>query len=582
MYDWLPGAPGSRSRVLAGCAVPALVLGALAARGGWYVDDLDFLVHGRRGFGINELLTPVNDHIVPGLRFMYALLALPDGPNHLFSVVVRVGLWFVAITLMAGLVRRLVPGDWPMWVAIVLYGFSAVVMPSFMSLSSAMNTLPAHVLGLVVIHATLDWFEGAGVTRLLAVVVALVASMSFWEKSGLILLTTIAVVVVAQPAPASARRWVGWAAGVALAVLSFGAAYMMLGTSHPHWPGTRVVLGLVGQGIASVLLPALAGGPWTWALSQPPYFGLADPPALVIVAGALAVVALLTVAARRAPRVLWLWATVLLFAVVGVPVVALGRYAVFGAVLTRHHHYWTDAAIPLTLAVVTTVAAAKHTRRSAVAAGVLALVWVLGTIVSYAQFAGPWGRNPSREYLASMAADVAAHPTVALWDSRPPLDVMPYISANRRISSLLGLTGVEGARFEPSGPMPNMVDNDGRIRPARLHKWAVGVTGRDCSVLLRGAGEVRIRLDSPLDSGEWSAEVGYLANPSSAIRAELVDRDGRHVPMLGADEWDAGLLTAYLTASEPTTATALVLHSDDPGTNLCVGDVTVGLVEVAR
>ena len=578
--------------MLAVCALPALVLGALAARGGWYTDDLDFLIQGRRGFGVEELLTPVNDHIVPGLRVMYAVFALVDGPSYTLTVVVRMLLWWAAVALMAGLVLRLTRGTaadragrgtWPMWLAIGIYGFSSLVMPSFMSLSSAVNTLPAHVLGLVLLHASLDWFEGARASRLLVVGVSLVLSMAFWEKSGLIVLTAAAVVLVARTGASDRRRWLPWLATVAVAAVGYGTAYLTLGQdSVMQWPGTGVVIGLVGEGIARTVLPAAVGGPWTWRVTTPPYFGLADPSVVIQLLGALVVLGLVVVAARSARRVLWLWAAVVLFAVVGVPVVAVGRYTTFGDVLTRHHHYWSDAAIPLTLAVVCTVASVRPTRRLMRAGLAAGLVWVLGALVSTVAFAGPWGRNPSREYLATVTAQIEDKGHVVLWDTHPPTDVMPYISTHRRMSDLVELTGLTDVEFGSTTLVPEVVNDLGEVRSATLRGWAgTAEPTADCRYRLRGAGRVVLPLNRQLDEADWAVRVGYLANPASRVRASLLDGRGHETRLLGPTQWTAGLTAAYLLAPEPVAAHAVVLTTDDPNANICIGDVAVGLLEVS-
>ena len=106
----LPTAPQTsvlRGVVVAIAVLQSVVLGLLARRGSWLSDDLDFLVQGGRGFAPAELLTPVNDHIAPGLRFVYAVFAAVAPLDHDFTVGWRVVMQAIAIVLMGLLLLRI-------------------------------------------------------------------------------------------------------------------------------------------------------------------------------------------------------------------------------------------------------------------------------------------------------------------------------------------------------------------------------------------------------------------------------------------------------------------------------------------
>ena len=47
-----------------------------------------------------------------------------------------------------------------MVVGTIFYALTPLSMPSFMSLSSGVNNLSAHVFGLLLLHATIDWYDG--------------------------------------------------------------------------------------------------------------------------------------------------------------------------------------------------------------------------------------------------------------------------------------------------------------------------------------------------------------------------------------------------------------------------------------
>jgi hypothetical protein len=585
MRRWFAGPARlwAQSGVLA--AAISLGLGLLARRGSWYADDLDFMIHGSSGFGAAALLTPVNDHIAPGLRLMYAVFATVAPLSYDVTVAWRVLMWAAAMMLMAGLLWRLTRRGGLTLVGVALYGLSSLAMPSFMSLSSAVNNLPAHVLGLAFVHLTLDWFEGGSGRSIVGVALALGASLVFWEKSGLIVLTAVAVVAVALgPRALVSRRAAGWLVGAGVPVAAFAVLYLSRRSAPDSgWPGTETTLGLVGEGLVSVLAPGVVGGPWAWGPTSPPYFGLATPPTWVVATSLVVCAALVVAAAATRRAVLWLWAACVLYSAIGVSVVALGRFSTFGSVVAHHHHYWSDGAIPLTLALVCSLSGLRLVHRPAtlnLVAGLAASLWAIGTVASFTGFAQLWGANPAGSYLAALREDAGRDGGVNVWNTRPSLDVMPYISNNRSVGHLLGLAGT-GAQVQASSSEPEIVDTNGRIVPASFTTWADTEIPPDCGLTLRGRQEVVLPLRRPVPEGEWFVRVGYLSNPEAAVEVTLNGSKGS-TPARPATPWPAGLSTANLGVDELVDATSVTLRSTSDATNVCIGSVMVGLPEVAR
>jgi hypothetical protein len=193
--NWAVPAPPQTS-VLRGVVVviavlQSAVLGLLARRGSWLSDDLDFLVQGSRGFAPAELLTPVNDHIAPGLRLVYAVFAEVAPLNHGFTIGWRVLMQALAIILMGLLLQRILGSNWWVVVGTICYAVTPLSMPSFMSLSSGVNNLSAHVFGLLLLHATIDWYDGHHRRAVAYGPLSLLISLACWEKSALILVTAV-------------------------------------------------------------------------------------------------------------------------------------------------------------------------------------------------------------------------------------------------------------------------------------------------------------------------------------------------------------------------------------------------------
>ncbi len=578
-----------RALVIGVAVAQSVVLGLLARRGYWLSDDIEFLVQGGRGFAPSELLTPLNDHIAPGLRFVYATFAELAPLNWDFTIACRVLLQALAITLFGLLLLRLLGSSWWVLTGTVLYALTSLSMPSFMSLSSGVNNLPAHVFGLLLLHATVDWPAGHRRRAVAYGPFSLLISLACWEKSGLILVTALALSLYLRETPLKPwlRRTWPYAAALTLPIIAFGILYAANGNpSAGRLPGFGTLVELAGKSFA-VPLGALAGGPWTWTPISGA-FGLADAPAVVVVLGGIVAAGLLVTAWRRDRRVLLLWASVGIYTLVTLLLVSYGRFALFGASFTVHYHYWSDLAIPLTLAVVLT---ARSIRIPPLVATGAMVAWAAAAIVSLASFAQYWDGNPSRPYFTTLRAELEnAGPSVNLWDTRLPNSLSIALSADPRFSPVLRTAGIP-FQLQSSSSEPRMVDDTGRIRPAHLSAWATAVIpakgkGQICSVLLQGAGTLTLPLKSTTadrPKGGWFVKVGHLSTREHTVAVELVGTDGRAVAVPAATAaWPAGLANTYLGPAPATDLAAVRFRSTDPASNLCIGSVDVGLPQVSE
>jgi hypothetical protein len=565
--------------VVAIAVVQTAVLGLLARRGSWLSDDLDFLVQGSRGFAPAELLTPVNDHIAPGLRFVYAVFAELAPLNHDVTVAWRVLMQAVAIVLMGRLLLRLLGPSWWVVAGTLFYALSPLSMPSFMSLSSGVNNLSAHVFGLLLLHATIDWYDGHRRRALAYGPPALLISLACWEKSALILCTAVALALYLRDEPLRPwlRRTWPYAAALAVAVVAFGTLYLTHGTpSSGRLPSPGELAGLAGRAF-EVPLSALVGGPWTWSDTGIP-MSLADAPAAAVVAGGLVAGLLLLTAWRRDRRALLLWASVAIYVLVTLLLVAYGRFAVFGVVITLHYHYWSDLSIPLTLAVVLSA----RSVRIAVPAVALACL-VVGVAVTDAAFAKTWGRNPAKAYFANVRAELdRAGPNVNLWDTSMPSPIVNVLMTDTRLSPVLRMAGIP-FQLQAPGSEPLIVDETGELRPAQLAVWSRGEpvsrTNSFCNLLLHGTEPLTVPLKpaySEFETANWFVKAAYFSNRENQVSIELVDADG-NIAAMPAATWPAGVGSTYFGPSQRITATEVRLRSSDPATNLCVEHLEIGL-----
>ncbi|GAB3820868.1 hypothetical protein GCM10028799_31030 [Kribbella italica] len=579
-----------RALVIGVAVVQSVVLGLLARRGSWLSDDVEFLVQGGEGFAPRELLTPVNDHIAPGLRFVYATFAELAPLNWDFTVVCRVLLQALAITLLGLLLLRLLGASWWVLTGTVLYALTSLSMPSFMSLSSGVNNLPAHVFGLLLLHATVDWSAGHRRRAVAYGPLSLLVSLACWEKSGLVLVTALALALYLRETPLKPwlRRTWPYAAALTVPIVAFGILYAANGSpTAGRFPSFGTLVELAGKSFA-VPLGALAGGPWHWSPISGA-FGLADAPGPVVVLGGIVAAGLLLTAWRHDRRVLLLWASVGIYTLVTLLLVSYGRFTLFGASFTVHYHYWSDLAIPLTLAVVLT---ARWIRFPPLVAAGAMITWTTAAVVSLASFAQYWDDNPSRPYFATLRAELEnAGPAVNLWDTRLPNSLSVALSADPRVSPVLRTAGIP-FQLQSSSSEPRMVDDAGRIRPAHLGAWATAAIppkgkGQICSVFLQGASTVTLPLKATTaerPTANWFVKVGYLSRVEHTVAIELVGTDGRSVAVPAAVPavWPAGLANRYLGPTPVTDLAAVRFRSTDPKSNLCIGNVEIGLPRVSE
>ncbi|WP_328322846.1 hypothetical protein OHA70_29025 [Kribbella sp. NBC_00382] len=575
-----------RVAVVAVAAVQAIVLGLLARRGSWLSDDLDFMVQGGKGFAPNDLLTPVNDHIAPGLRFVYAVFAQLAPLNYDLTVAWRVLMQALAIALMGFLLLRLLGSTWWVLTGTVLYALAPVSMPSFMSLSSAVNNLPAHVFGLLILHATVDWYAGHRRRAVAYGPLSLLISLACWEKSGLIMATALALALYLRKVPL--RQWLrqSWPLGAAFVVpvVAFGILYGTHGNpSDGSWPSFGKLLGQGGRAFA-VPIGTLAGGPWRWASFDTP-FGIADAPIAAVVLGALVLVVLLLAAWRLDRRVLLLWGSLLAYVLTTWLLVSYGRSALFGSVFTVHYHYWSDSSIPLTLAVVLTARSIRPrldwARPTAAAIACCLVAWTAGVVVSDAGFAQSWGKNPARPYFDNVAAELdKAGPSVSLWDVSLPSKISGLLAADNRLSTVLRTAGIP-FRLQGPGADPYLVTETGEVRPSTLKVWATSHTPGGCAKELKGTSPVTLPLRKVgPDQGptRWFAKLSYLTNQEVRVQAELIDAEGKVVPMpLPDHSWPTGFTTMYFGQSDLIQATAVRLRAVDPDDTVCLGEFQLGL-----
>jgi hypothetical protein len=609
-------APGRPKPVLTGRRVAAaivvaqaLVYGLLARAGYFYVDDLDNQATAARyGLGWDYLTLPLNDHLTPGLRLSYWLLAHLAPYQHGVSVLARVLVQAAATVLFYRLLLRLFGARPAVLVALAAYAFCPLTLPSFLSLSSAVNLLPAHVALILLLDGHVRYAATGRLRYAVGGGLALLVGLLFWEKVALgVLLPPLltATVLTAGDWRPRLRALLGQTPGflcyllplVAFFGYYFGAGYP--GSSDPL-TATRLAE-LAGTSWLRGIGAAVAGGPWSWYSTPDVYFGVGDPPVAVVVAGQVVLLGLAALGVRRRGwSSLLCWAMPVVYLLGSSAVLAAGRYQYFGGLVATNFHYLSDLAVPLVLA---GAAALVPVDRAGLAArglaplaelspagapvrlpagrarlaAVLAVALAVGAAVSAAAFERRWTQNPTRAYLGTLVADLRAHPGTNLYDVPLSGRVLPVISGNRRPSQVLAPLEVPLTYDDPTVPLKT-VDDRGRVvdavfLPVASSRERAGVF---CTHLLRGAQRLTVPLTPAAPEGDHVVQLDYLTQRGSTVWIRVGGPAGLVEPLGGAERQLKGGLRRVVLQVDRAVVDRVEIASDNPNLHLCVTHVDAG------
>lgn len=594
MLSWIKDVPRrTLTAVLMVAAASAGLLGLLARRGSWFGDDLDYMVEGRWGLAPSVLLTPTNDHVVPGLRLVFGIFST-FGLSYDLTVVWRAVVHALAVVLFGTLVWRVTRARAVTAAVTVAYGLNPIGTPAWMQLSAAVNDLHAQLFALIFLHATLDWIRDGRRRSLGLSVAALALTLAFWLKAGLVVVTGLALWGVVSRSgtwPAWRPRFAAWACAALVPIVSFGVLVAVNRRSNVvHAPSADDLLGLLRETVTGTLTAPLTGGPWSWS-DTPPY-PFAAPPSWLGVLGPVLLGMALVAAVLWSRRALLLWGTAGVFVVATIGAVAPGRWEMLGGVIAANYHYWSDLIIPVLLAVAVTARdAAPHVARIfprpavLLALGAFGAFWAMGAVQSQKGFASQWVQNPSHAFFANLRAEVSGRVpgSVNVWDTLLPPTVAAPINTHRRVSEVAAVAGLNMS-FQTQTSDPEVVRDDGRLVSGGLKEWASANVPPDCRLTVKGGSEAIVPLSTRLPLGHWFVTVAYVTGPRTDVDVYLVDREtGSSRPVTNAQgSWAPGLQIVRLVdrrSQNPVRADAVRFVNRTPGSELCLGTTRVGLVE---
>lgn len=587
--------------------------GWVAWRGYYYLDDFAFMAMAAHhsAFDLGFLLTPYNSHLMPGAYLWVWLLTRTMPFQYGGVVVVTMALQLLLDLGFYTVLRRLFGATPAILLPFAVFVLSPLTLPGTLWWAAAVNQVPQQLAMVAALLAHVAYLRTGRVRHGLYGVLALVGGLLFSEKTLLVLPLLAALTVLfftsgSLPDRLRAvvlphrRVWLAYGA-VALPYAAYYLSHVPSPARHPGQGSAIVQLGL--ESLVRAVIPALLGGPWTWA--QIGYAGaLADPSpfacgvALVV---AVAVVGGSCLVNRNAWRG---WALAAGYGLVNLVVLVFSRAAFIGPTIGDEYRYVTDVSLVATLglalatlpivgrwhsgpvtaptprasfrewlgspSVREVVAVLPRPSKTAVvgAATVALAASATWSTVGYDQF---WHPNPARPWVQTASAAVAsADPGAVLADGYVPEPVAwallgQYATVGQLLSPL-----PHPPRTLASGPAADelvVLDSTGHLHRATVD----GIPARkgpvtSCGWRL-GADPVTIPLQRETLPFHWTMRIGYL---SSSATSGAVTVGGHRTTV----SFHPGLGAVYLTV-DGAVSSVDVSPLRGHGT-VCTDEVVVG------
>jgi hypothetical protein len=577
----------------------AVWFAVLSSRGWFYTDDFQDMAQSlHRSLGTSYLLSPLNDHLSPGVRLVFWLTAHGIGLHYGPTIAVRVLIQAVTTLLLYRLLRLVSPSARLALGITAVYAFSPLLVPGTLWLTTALTLQIPQICTILAFDAHIRhvrtgswrWSAASGLNLLIAA--------SFWEKSGI---TAILLVILSlgwlhtgglhRRIWAAVRDWRGWL--LTLGPLVAFAAYDIAsgtGKSATTLPVTAA-LRLTWLQWSQALWPSVVGGPWRWFAIGSVYQSIARPGTVAIVIGECAFVLLAAVGWRRNRwSGLFAWLLPLVSVALGITLVGVGRYAQLNTLIATDFHYGFDLAIPTALAAALSLARTgppaparerspwRSRARTVVAVGVGGAV-LASCIVSATTWTQRWHANPAHTYTATVLASVRAlGPNATLYNTPVSPRVLPLIEGDRELSNLLDLARVH-AHINNGPQPPQIIDDQGHARQANFFVAAVGhgTKNRFCPNALRGQQPLVVRLRGRVTPNAYFLRLTYFQNRPTQLRLSVTSSAGKTIAVPASPltlDPDLGQVVIRLGFGQPAT---LTLQGSSAATNYCLTKAELGV-----
>ena len=574
-----------------------LVVRAVLAFGGYFYWD-DLILVGRAGtqplLSAGNLLADHDGHVMPA-AFLVSGLITRAAP--LVWIWPAVSLLVLQLLASLALLRALwvVLGWRPVLLVPLCFAlFTPLTVPSFAWWAAALNYLPMlAALAWVCADAVLLVRTGNPRYAVTATLVYL-GGLLFFEKSAVI--PFVAFAAAALLLHVEGRRGViaaAWRSGRMLWVptLALTAAWVLLYVAvvnQRRWShDLAMTWDLLWRSVTHGIIPGLVGGPWQWQRWAPasPW---AVPPAAVMILGWVALFAGVTVSLLRKQRIVAVWLAAAAYAVgCQVPIYLMRSSAFTALELAQTLRYLPDLAFVLALLAAIGLHAPNRagvrwldaSLGRAVAVATLMTAFVASSLVSTRTFLTSWQDNPTKSYLRTAIAGLAAardESSAPLLDQEvDPLILQRVVGPENRASHMFALI-TDRPEFGPSTDLLRMFDSGGRVVDAEV-TWVRGITPgptAQCGYLVQPDAPARLPLDGPLLPAEWTAEVNYLANTQGTLVMSLPVGSEARVPVR------PGLNRVFVRLSGA--GDAITVRADTAALSVCLASGPVGYLAPRR
>ena len=472
-----------------GAAAIAVLLSMVVARGvllagSWFNQD-DFYLSGRAyraDLSIDFLLRDTAGHVNPLQQLTYWLVA-HGAPYSWGTVAAFVLLLQAAATVvMWRLLTRVLGERWSRVVLLAVFAWAPLTLATTLWWSAAMGLWPHVLCSLLAVWLLVRWRQGDArpSAALLAILLVTLVGLLWHERSVLIPPVLYGVAVaLADEAKGWRRLWAAlirfrwlWLAQVLL-LTAFLVVHGMLTDVVGGDSSLRQRISVTWYFLGKNVIPGLFGGPWAGELDG----GAVRPAVWVVVASLLlALAGAVLLVLRGGPARRWGLALLVGYVLADLALLQSGR-AGFGAIIGLDPRYSSDVIHAAVLCVALSLrgsppwlgllgSATRRTRGLAVAAIVLGygIAATAGTALLVPHFQN----TDDRAFVATLRADIAADPTLVIFDRLAPSDVvLPLVGADSQLSRILGPLP-ESLRFDEPSAHLRQVDDDGTLRPIEL------------------------------------------------------------------------------------------------------------------
>jgi hypothetical protein len=458
-----------------------------------------------------------------------------------------------------------------------------------------------------------------GIAQLLGLAALLVVIR--FSHSGRIWDGLLAGVLIALATLAS-EQFIGYAPLAALVALGFcyrGSARERLASGLRSWPGwlamAAPVLGVViaaligsdttgagGLKLADVwpLLrtewlravgPALIGGPFRWFADAHTYVAFYAPGDATVLLGQLAFVLLLILGWYYTGwRSLVAWSLPIVAGLIGIILVAAARYGEAGLLIPITPRYSYVIAAPLAMAVCLSLSSTDGSarrldlrlpglaRRPGLGTATVGIVLVVAMCVSSVRYIHFWGRNPARNFAATLVASArAGGPTVNIYDTSLPPDLVSAVEPNHHVSDLLSLLDVP-ASYDQAGSAPLVVTRDGRLAKSVFVPvaHAAAPPAPQCGVPINGTGTFDIPLSKQVNPGEWFLHLDLYQQQPSEVNVRVVSGKSTLLSPVGGSRQSLATLAAINLRLPPSAPSRVQLSSTGAPLHVCLVNVLIG------